>query len=507
MVRYFRTTLVDAMVRARGAERARTRVRRGKRTLERLVVLVLVLGASVRLFGTSGAKSDEESSSSSSSWTATEGRLRALKRDATACRVDAPTRLRALAERRRLFGWPDWRRERGGALSALAGDGISLKLKNAPRGAFATALEWYGFFATDPVLSEREADETRAHVLDVLRSSKAYQKDSGCLGKLANCEERFDLSLRLTKTVTRSMNKIISKLKPALVDIFGNDEAELVELSALVTCGGSPSQRLHTDADGVNGGDRLVSVFVSLQDTPVDLGPTQVFFNAPNPVVEFDLYSAMNLMRAVAYELNTTDAIREHGLADVYVDNGRVDIPEIRGITNGEMDFFHAHLRIDLTDNTVAFHPPWDESARLVVGVVGATRQGSALVYDSRTYHRGGQNTRGARVQLMFSFQSKRAFISGSTFTMRRRYQRIERVALSLTERATMRSLGQEFRTSPSVGAWILRVFGKIRLRDFPVTADTNDADRRWVDEDAVNDLDNTRDFDVDGLELKGAEI
>ena len=39
-----------------------------------------------------------------------------------------------------------------------------------------------------------------------------------------------------------------------------------------------------------------MSVFVSLQDTPVDLGPTQVFFNAPNPVVEFDLYSAMNLM-------------------------------------------------------------------------------------------------------------------------------------------------------------------------------------------------------------------
>jgi hypothetical protein len=232
-----------------------------------------------------------------------------------------------------------------------------------------------------------------------------------------------------------------------------------------------------------------------------------VFFNAPNPVVEFDLYSAMNLMRAVAYELNSTDAIREHGLGDVYVENGRVDIPEIRGITNGEMDFFNAHLRTDLMDNTVAFHPPWDASARLVVGVVGATRQGSALVYDSRTYHRGGQNKRGARVQLMFSFQSKRAFISGSTFTMRRRYQRIERVALSLTERATMRSLGQEFRTSPSVGAWILRVFGKIRLRDFPVTADTNDADRRWVDEDAVNDLDNTRDFDVDGLELKGAEI
>lgn len=492
------------MVRGRGGERARTRVRRAKRALERLVVFVLVLGASVRLFRTSGAKRIEDESSSSSTWTATEGRLRALERDSSACRVDAPTRLRALAARRRLFGWPDERRQRGGALSALAGDGVSLELHKATRGAFASALEWYGFFTTDPVLSEREADETRAHVLDLLRSSQAYQKDAGCLGKLANCQERFDLSLRLTKTVTRSMNKIISKLKPALVDIFGNDEAELVELSALVTCGGSPQQRLHTDADGVNGGDRLVSVFVSLQDTPVDLGPTQLFFNAPNPVVEFDVYSAMNLMRAVAYELNSTEAIRANGLGDVYLDeNGRMDIPETHGVTNGEMDFFNAHVRIDPTDNTVAFHPPWDAKTKYVIGVVGATRQGSALVYDSRTYHRGGQNTRGARVQLMFSFQSKRAFISGSTFTMRRRYQRIERVALSLTERATMRSLGQDFQTSPSLGAWILRVFGKIRLRDFPLTADTNDDDRRWIDEDAVNDLDNARDFDVDGLRLK----
>ena len=46
------------------------------------------------------------------------------------------------------------------------------------------------------------------------------------------------------------MNKIISKLKPALVDIFGNDEAELVELSALGHVRRIAVARLHTDADG-----------------------------------------------------------------------------------------------------------------------------------------------------------------------------------------------------------------------------------------------------------------
>ena len=132
MVRYFRTTLFDAMVRARGAERARTRVRRAKRALERLVVLVLVLGASVRLFETSGAKSDEESSSSSSSWTATEGRLRALKRDARACRVDAPTRLRALAERRLLFRWRVVRARRGWRLARIE-ERASRRVRNRAR--------------------------------------------------------------------------------------------------------------------------------------------------------------------------------------------------------------------------------------------------------------------------------------------------------------------------------------------------------------------------------------
>jgi hypothetical protein len=46
-----------------------------------------------------------------------------------------------------------------------------------------------------------------------------------------------------------------------------------------------------------------------------------------------------------------------------------------------------------------------------------------------------------------------------------------------------------------SASSVVLLVFGNIRLRHFPVTADTKDDDRRWID-----DLDNARDFDVDGL-------
>jgi len=428
---------------------------------------------------------------------------RARRRDAEACRVDAPTRLSDRAARDGLFGSG---RRRAGALAALRGDGVALSTTTT-RGRdarYGDALDRYGFFVTsEPVLSEREADETRAHLLDLLRSADVYERDEGCLGKLADCRERFDLSLRLTTTVTRAVNKIVAKLKPALVDVFGDEDCELVELSALITCKGSPAQGVHSDAGGVKGDDRLVSVFVSLQDTPANLGPTHVFFNSPNAITEFDYYSALRMMRTVAAELkNSTVALRDHGLGDIYIKQGVVSIPEDEGATEEELNFFNAHCRVDERDNTLAFYPPWESSpnARLVFGVAAATRQGTALVYDSRTQHRGGANTLGARVQLMFSFQTKRAFVAGSTFTMRRRYHRIERAPLTLMERATLTSLGHEYEKTESGVAWYLRIFGKIRLRDFPLRADITDQEREWVNADLVQNSDNKADFDVDGL-------
>jgi len=425
-------------------------------------------------------------------------RPRARRRDAETCVAVAPSRASARGGRER----------RVGALRRLRGDGVSLR---ASSGTFGDALDRYGFFLLrEPVLSERLADAARSHLLELLRRSERYDSEDGCLGHLANCRERFDFSLRLTSTVARSLNAIVSRLRPALVDIFGNDECELVELSALITCKGSPLQRLHSDAGGLKGDDRLVSVFVSLQDTPVDLGPTHVFFNSPNALTELDFYSTVALVRNVALELgNSSDAVRAHGLGDIYLDErGFVRIPgEQEEVTAEELAFFDAHLRVDESDATLAFHPPWDASARMVLGVVGAGRQGSALVYDSRTSHRGGQNTRGARVQLMFSFQSKGAFVPGSTYTMRRRYQQIERIPLTLTDRATMRSLGKDFNKHPTAGAWDLRVSGKYRLRDFPLSSDTRDDERDWVDEDVQTNIGNVIDFDIDGLGLDGKTL
>lgn len=484
----------------------RPRARPVKSALGRCILPVCVFFA---LFWLSRASSETETETIASGASLSKSSTATQKRDAGSCDVHAPTRLRQRERRERLFGWG----RAQGALRLLRGDGIEIKLRNAGRSAGRGAvnrLDKYGFFVTDPVLSESEADITRAHLLDLLRSSKTYAEDKGCLGDLADCTERFDLSLRLTKTVTRAVNSIVSKLKPALVEIFDSEDAELVELSALITCAGSPEQRVHSDADSIGNGDRLISVFVSLQDTTADLGPTNVFFNSPNPITDFDYFSASQMLRRVAEELNNTDTIREHGLGDLYVNaTGMLDITSEEGVTKAELDFFNAHVRVDETDNTIAFYPPWSDAAsdRLILGVVGATRQGSALVYDSRTSHRGGRNTRGARVQLMFSFQSKRALISGSTFTMRRRYQRVERLPLTLIQRATMRAFGQEFKTSPKAGAWTLRTGGKIRLRDFPLRPDASDREREWVNEDPVRSTNNERDFDIDGLHLDGADI
>ena len=433
----------------------------------------------------------------------------AKRRDSETCAVTTPTRIPEGPGRRKLFGFARAR----GALAALPGEGVTVSTPSARRkfrtGSYGDALDRYGFYITDPVLSDEEADDAREHVLATLRETQKYGSENGCLGKLANCEERFDLSLRLTTTTTRTLNAIVSRLQPMLVDIFGDDECELIELSALVTCKGSPTQRLHSDADGVKGQDRIVSVFVSLQDTPPGMGPSEVFFNSPNAVSQFDYYSALYLMRSLASELNSTDSLRAHGLGELYIGaDGAVNVPE-GGASDEELKFFNEHVRVDEMDNTVAFHPPWDStpSARIILGVAAATRQGSALIYDSRTKHRGGRNTRSARVQLMFSFQTKRAFMSGSTFTMRRRYLRIERVPLTLTERATLRTLGQDIKVSPTQGAWHLRVFGKIRLKDFPLLPDAADNDLDWIDEDVVTDIDNTLDFDIDAMGLNGDQV
>ena len=453
---------------------------------------------------TPASTSDVESTSSRRARARVDDRPRARERDVATCAVAAPSRMASRVARERLYGGGTSR----GALRALRGDGVTPR-KGA--GAYGDALDRYGFFLfREPALSERLADATRSHLLDLLRRSERYDSEDGCLGHLANCQERFDFSLRLTNTVTRALNEIVSRLRPALVDIFGDDECELVELSALITCKGSPLQRLHSDAGGLKGDDRLVSVFVSLQDTPVELGPTHVFFNSPNALTELDFYSAAALMRHVALELgNSSDAVRAHGLADIYIDeHGFVSVPsEEEEMTEQELAFFDAHVRVDERDNTLAFHPPWDATARMVLGVVGAGRQGSALVYDSRTSHRGGKNTLGARVQFMFSFQSKGAYVPGSTYTMRRRYQRIERIPLTLTDRATMRSLGRSFRKDPSAGAWDLRVTGKYRLRDFPLRADTSDEERDWVDDDVATNMGNNADFDIDGLGLDGKTL
>ena len=95
----------------------------------------------------------------------------------------------------------------------------------------------------------------------------------------------------------------------------------------------------------------------------------------------------------------------------------------------------------------------------------------------------------------------------GSTYTMRRRYQQIERIPLTLTDRATMRSLGQDFNKHPTAGAWDLRVSGKYRLRDFPLLPDTRDDERDWVDEDVQTNIGNVVDFDIDGLGLDGKTL
>ena len=81
------------------------------------------------------------------------------------------------------------------------------------------------------------------------------------------------------------------------------------------------------------------------------------------------------------------------------------------------------------------------------------------------------------------------------------------RVTASTMERATLTSFGHEYEKSKSNLAWYLRVFGKIRLRDFPLRADTTDQEREWVNADLVQNSENKSDFDVDRMGLQGGVL
>ena len=329
------------------------------------------------------------------------------------------------------------------------------------------------FFVTTPTITNRVADDLRRYVFRLASRHDEYASDVGCVGNLANCKERFDMPLRLSPPVVAAMNQYVDTMRPVIERELGPN-AELCELSALMTCAGSPDQSVHSDGQGLGKNDRLLSSFTVLQDTTSAHGPTEVFF--PSELTSAHATSAGKaLVKATDGEYGarfkkiatTSPALRRlakrlRAKFDVTKNGEKGGSTRARGWTRTDDaedpvetlrdKLVREHVYRSKKTNMLYFRVPWEpeiepdgtlddgagsklrggaaggasKGRRYNIGVTASLRQGSTLVYDSRALHRGSANKAGSRILFLMSFQNPGAAVDGPTYTMDPRYQRTE---------------------------------------------------------------------------------
>ena len=329
------------------------------------------------------------------------------------------------------------------------------------------------FFVTTPTITNRVADDLRRYVFRLASRHDEYASDVGCVGNLANCKERFDMPLRLSPPVVAAMNQYVDTMRPVIERELGPN-AELCELSALMTCAGSPDQSVHSDGQGLGKNDRLLSSFTVLQDTTSAHGPTEVFFpseltsahatSAGKALVKATdgEYGARFKKIATASTVLRRLAKRLRAKFDVTKNGEKGGSTRARGWTRTDDaedpvetlrdKLVREHVYRSKKTNMLYFRVPWEpeiepdgtlddgagsklrggaaggasKGRRYNIGVTASLRQGSTLVYDSRALHRGSANKAGSRILFLMSFQNPGAAVDGPTYTMDPRYQRTE---------------------------------------------------------------------------------
>ena len=329
------------------------------------------------------------------------------------------------------------------------------------------------FFVTTPTITNHVADDLRQYVFRLASRHDEYASDVGCVGNLANCKERFDMPLRLSPPVVAAMNQYVDTMRPVIERELGPN-AELCELSALMTCAGSPDQSVHSDGQGLGKNDRLLSSFTVLQDTTSAHGPTEVFF--PSELTSAHATSAGKaLVKATDGEYGarfkkiatTSPALRRlakrlRAKFGVTKNGEKGGSTRARGWTRTDDaedpvetlrdKLVREHVYRSKKTNMLYFRVPWEpeiepdgtlddgagsklrggaaggasKGRRYNIGVTASLRQGSTLVYDSRALHRGSANKAGSRILFLMSFQNPGAAVDGPTYTMDPRYQRTE---------------------------------------------------------------------------------
>jgi len=181
-------------------------------------------------------------------------------------------------------------------------------------------------------------------------------------GNVTSPVNRRDLKLALNDEVGECVRQLLRACGPCIASIL-TEEAEMCELSALVSDPGAAAQPLHPDTQmsGAYAHCGLITAFIALQDVTLETGPTEVCARS-----------------------NTAEAHRA-------LSSGAGEAEKLRSLT----------------------------AAGIPAPRPTPLNAGDVMLMDSRAIHRGGANEGGARRTLMVcTFQVPNNPAPGSTYSL-----------------------------------------------------------------------------------------
>ena len=147
-----------------------------------------------------------------------------------------------------------------------------------PTPVAAEVLRKEGCLVLEGMLPVAICDALRAEVDSALDSAIAAHADSGeAFGSVLVRQNRWDMHLRETGVVAEALRTVRVGVAQVLRGLLSADDADvvptLIELSSLISDPGAPRQPIHPDVQ-FDSGSPQYTVFVALQDTTAEMGPT-----------------------------------------------------------------------------------------------------------------------------------------------------------------------------------------------------------------------------------------
>ena len=176
------------------------------------------------------------------------------------------------------------------AEQSFLGPGEPLQVHKESQSAKALAAAMseggQGVVRLEHVLSKPLAAELREFAISEMCQARHQAKQDGGqmihrevrLSSVLAPEVRWDVRLPMKGVVRRALRELLAEDAPlggAFAIACGGEDAELWELSAMISAPGAASQIIHADCDGAPNPALLYTCFVALQPVTRALGPTR----------------------------------------------------------------------------------------------------------------------------------------------------------------------------------------------------------------------------------------